>query len=377
MKIHILTEHIQKKILFLNRAISSKSQLPILNNILIETKEGHIRLSATDLEIGIIIEIPANIEKEGGTTVPARVFSDLIASLPQEKITLEVVENSLVITSKKSKSTIQTMGKDEFPQIYKERGEKRIVLDSKEVYTHLVKVVFAVSSDMGRPALSGILIKEEEKGLLVVATDGYRLSLKQFGLKEGSMLPKKEEERKAFLIPGRVIRELIALKEECEDIEVFISENHNQALFLYEEITVVGRLIEAEFPNYEKIIPGDFTTRVLFEKREMQQALKTASVFAKDTGNIVKFAFQKESIRISANTPSVGENTIEVESALSGDENEIAFNIRFVLELLGSLEEERVVFEMTSPLSPGVFKIEGDPTFLHIIMPIRVQSNSS
>lgn len=372
MKLHVLTENLQKKLSLLNRAVSSRTQLPILNNILIETEGGRLKMSTTDLEIGIVVEIPANIEKEGATTVPARIFSELISSLPQEKITLEIIGNNLIVFTKKTKSSIQTINREDFPKIYEDKGEEMIVVKTKDLYEDLIKVVFAVSVDMARPALSGVLLKEEDKGFLIVATDGYRLSLKHHVVLGG----KKEQintQEKPLLIPGRIMREFISSKTDEEETTLYVSNKNNQILFSQKNSTIVGRLIEAEFPNYERIIPTDFATRVLFDRREMQQAVKTCSIFARETGNIIKINTKKDKIIISANTPSVGDNTVEVEGAVSGQENEIAFNARYMLELFSNIEDETMVFEMMNPLSPGVFKIEKDLSFLHIIMPIRVQ----
>lgn len=375
MKVHLLLENLQKKISFINKGVSSKTQLPILSNILLEAVRGKLKIISTDLEIGIEVEIPANIEEEGGITVPAKPFSDLVNILSQDKITLITKKDSLEVNTSKTKNTFQTIAKDEFPKLYEEKGEKIIILKNEIIQKELTKIIFAASFDLGRPALSGILLKEEDKtgtNFLLVATDGYRLSLKS-NINNFQKTKREELSKKIILIPARVLREVINLKEEAKDVEVFISQEKNQILFEQNGTLIVGRLIEAEFPAYEKIIPANCLTKFDFDKEEMQKAVKICAIFARDSANIIRFLIKKDKIIISANTPNIGENIVELEAKVEGEENEIAFNARYLLDLFANIEENEMIFEMTGPLSPGVFKIKDDPTFLHIIMPIRVQ----
>jgi DNA polymerase-3 subunit beta len=154
---------------------------------------------------------------------------------------------------------------------------------------------------------------------------------------------------------------------------MYISQGSNQILFEKGDTTLVGRLIEAEFPDFEKIIPSDFSVSVSFDSEEMQKAVKICSIFARDAANIIKFSFQKDQIIVSSSASSVGENTVKVDAKLSGEENEIAFNARYLLDLFANVEAKDMVFEMTGPLNAGVFKLKDDHSFLHLIMPIRVQ----
>lgn len=368
MKVTLLTTNLQKKLSFINHAVSLKSQLPILFNILLETHEGKLKISATDLEIGIETLIPATIEEEGGITVPAKTFTELLSSLPDEKVTLEVNGASLILTSKKTKSVFPTTPKDDFPRLYEEKGEKIATLDTKTIQKDFSSVIFASSIDTTRPALSGVLVRKEAEGFLLVATDGYRLSLKHYKSAQG-----EGTEETSFIVPARVFKELLAIKEEEGSVSVYISQGSNQILFDQGETTLVGRLIEAEFPNFEKIIPSDFSVSVAFDREEMQKAVKICSIFARDAANIIKFSFKKEQIIVSSQSAAIGENTVAVDAKLSGEENEIAFNARYLVDLFANIDAKEVVFEMTGPLNPGVFKVKDDPSFLHLIMPIRVQ----
>ncbi|MDO8583110.1 MAG: DNA polymerase III subunit beta [bacterium] len=376
MKVSLLSENLQKKILFVNHAISTRSQLPILLNFLIEAKDGKLSISATDLEIGIIAEIPAKIEEEGVVTIPAKTFSELISATSSGKITLETSEEGLVLKGDKIKTVFQTSPSEDFPKLYEEKGQQILVLGKETIEKDFSKVVFSASPDSERPALSGVLIKEESDGFLLVATDGYRLSLKKQALKNVKKnLEGKVQELISMLIPSRVIRELIQMGKDSEggDVAAFASKEKNQIIFICADITLIGRLIEAEFPKYEKIIPTEFSTKTVFDRQEIQKAIKSGYVFARQTAGIVKISVGKEKIVVSANAPSVGENTIEISAKTTGEENEIAFNARYLLDFLSNTDSETLSFEMNGPLNPGVFREIEDPSYMHLVMPIRVQ----
>ncbi|MEK7517351.1 MAG: DNA polymerase III subunit beta [Patescibacteria group bacterium] len=376
MKVSLLFENLSKKISFVNHAVSARSQLPILLNFLIEAKKGKLSISATDLEIGISADIPAKIEEEGRITVPAKTLTELITATPLKKIVLETRPEGLSLTGEKVKTVFQTTAADEFPMLYEEKGKETMNFEKENIERDLSRVVFAASQDTERPALSGVLIKEEKDGFLLVATDGYRLSLKKNAL--GKKEKSEEGESIAVIVPARAIRELILMgKEEGgESISVYSSAEKNQIIFSKDDITLVGRLIEAEFPSYEKIIPEDHSVKTVFRREELQKAVKASYVFARQKANIVKLAIKKEAIIVSADAPSVGESTIEVDAKTTGEENEIAFNARYLLDFFSNITEDEVSFEMTGPLNPGVFKAAGDDSFLHLIMPIRVQSEA-
>lgn len=376
MKISLISDNLQKKILFVNHAISTRSQLPILLNFLIEAKEGRLTISATDLEIGIVVDIPAKTEEEGSVTVSAKTLVEAISTFSSGKIVFETTKEGLLLKGEKEEAVFQTVPTDEFPKLYEDKGEQIMVLKKEALIKDLSKVVFAASPDSERPALSGVLIKEEKDGYLLVATDGYRLSLKKNALKNTKKAQVKEET--LMLVPSRVVRELIQMEKEtgAEDIKVYVSKEKNQIIFSQEDIILVGRLIEAEFPKYEKIIPTDFSTKTILEREGLQRAVKAGYVFARQTAGIIKLSINKENVLASANAPSVGKNLVEIEAKTSGEENEIAFNARYLLDFLANATSEMVSFEMTGPLNPGVFKEVDDPTFMHLIMPIRVQESA-
>jgi DNA polymerase-3 subunit beta len=367
MKVTILTGNLQKKLSFINHGVSLKSQLPVLLNILIETKNNTVKISSTDLEIGIEVYLPATIEEEGGITIPAKTFTELIGSLSDDSVTLQTVNSTLEVITKRTRSVFQTIPKEDFPRLYEEQGEKIATLEEKNIHKDLASVIFASSLDTTRPALSGVLVRNEEEGFLLVATDGYRLSLKHYKIANNTAV------NSSFIVPARVFKELLAIKEKDTEIEMYVAQGSNQLLFSQGETVLVGRLIEAQFPPFEKLIPSDFSVSVSFDREEMQKAVKICSIFARDSANIIKLSLKQDKIIVSSQSPSLGENTVDVEAKLTGEENEIAFNSRYLVDLFANIEEKDIIFEMTGPLNPGVFKIEGDKSFLHLIMPIRVQ----
>lgn len=366
MKVTLLSENLQKKLTLANHAISPRNQLPILSSVLLETRDGKLFISSTDLEIGIITSLPAQIEEEGSVAVPAKLFLELVNSLPQDKMILQTQDGSLQISSKKTKTLLQTSPKEEFPTLFEEKGELLLTFDKGKMKGIFGKIVFSSSPEATRPALSGVLIKKTEKGIVVVATDGYRLSLDE--VTSG----KAEGLEKGVIIPSRIIKEAVALSESGL-VNIYMSEKNNQLIFEEDETVVVGRVIDAQFPDYEKVIPTDVATKAYFDKEELLKAVKICSIFARETANIITFSLQKERIVVRAKTPSLGENTVEVDATLTGEENEIAFNVRYILDALANIPDSQLSFEMTGPLNPGVFRLEGDSAYLHLIMPIRTQ----
>jgi len=370
MNVSVSSEELQKKLSFAIHAVSLRNQLPILLHVLLQTKNHMLKITTTDLEIGIETEINAEITTDGGVTVPAKVFLELINTLPIEKITLKTQDTTLEVIGSKSKSKLQGMNKDEFPALYEDRGKELANMKQEVLKKFFTRVYFAVSYDTTRPALSGVLMRGKDDKIILVATDGYRLSLQEY---QGTLMEKQDELEKPILIQARVIKETFFLKDNA-DIKIYIANKTNQVIFSQNSSNLVGRLIEAEYPKYEKILPSDFSTKVFFDREELHRAIKTSAIFARETANIIKLSLRKDKIIISSNAPSVGENIVEIEARLEGEENEIAFNCRYLLDLFANIEENEMTFEMMGPLNPGVFKIANDSSFLHLIMPVRTQN---
>lgn len=373
MKFICLQENLEKALSLINRTTTVKTQLPITTNVFLEVSKKGIELIGTDLENTVHVFVSGKPEKQGSILVPTRTFIETINALPKEQVVLETEELVLVIKAGKYEVRINGISGTEFP--------KPEQIDSKEKRTltnilpSIKMIAFASATDESRAALTGVLLLFQKDEILLVATDGYRLSLKKISHKKGSA-----EEVERLIIPARMLGEIAKVASEegkngenGEENFLAVGGMKNQAAFLLGDVTISTRLIEGEFPLYEKIIPTSFQTQVVFDRDEFIKAVKLSSIFARDAANIVKFKISEKGITVSANAPQVGQNKCEVEANLKGDENEIAFNSRFLIEFLNAIDSKEITFEMTGPLSPGVFKIPGDDSYLHIIMPVRVQ----
>jgi len=374
MKVLTLQENLNKGLSLASRIVSPKAELPALSNILIATDKGRLKLSATNLETGINYWLGAKIEKEGAISVPAKTLTEFISLLPPEKVQLEAKENNLSISSGSYSASLVGLSASEFPVVPTLKEEETFSFSSEELLKGISQTVFAASQDEGRLALTGVLFQIKEEDLVLVATDGYRLSFRK--MKAGKNLKKVKEFQKGLIIPAKVLREvekIIGSSQQKEEIGLAITSSSNQIIFVTPEIEIVSRLVEGNFPEFEKIIPEKWTTRVILERESFLRAIRTASIFARESANIVKFKIQNSKLKISANAPQVGDNLVELEAKQEGEENSIAFNSRFVLDFLNSINTNEVFFEMTTPLNPGIFRPAGDSSYFHIVMPVRVQ----
>lgn len=361
-----LQENLNKGLSAVNRFIPSRPALSILANILITAKNGELRLGATNLESGISLDVGAKIEQEGEIVVPGKTITELISSLPAGKIEFALEDGSLKIKSLASKAAVACLPGNEFPPFPKSAGPDGLKFAKEEIIKPVLQTAFCAATDESRPVLSGLKIFIKDGKLNFVATDGYRLSLKTMAAKSGTNLSK------GIILPSRTILEVIKILESDEKGEVGFEMSPNQAIFKLSRAEVFCRLIEGQYPDFEKIIPGSFTTKAVFSREALSAAVKTTAIFARESANIVKFQITNSKLQISANAAQVGSSVSEIEANIEGEGGEIAFNVRFLQDLLNIVDSEELLFEMTNSLSPGVFKIPGDPSFLHLIMPVRV-----
>jgi len=372
MKVTVLKENLHQAVNTVSRFIATKAQLPVLGNVLI-TADKQLKLSATNLETGINYWIGAKIDKEGSISIPARLFAEFVASLPPEKVELEIVDNSLFLKSGGFQASFIGIGTNEFPIVPTNQSQPKIALACQNLAKIFSQVIFAAAQDESRPVLGGILLKIKDGELVAVATDGYRLSLKK--IKEIKGVEKIEEFKNGLLIPAKTLTEIGRLIDEkkSETLGMTITPESNQVIFSLNEAEVVSRLIEGDFPDYEKIIPTGNTTKVTFEKEEFLRAVKMASLFARESANIIKLDINSKTVKIMANAPQLGDNISEIVAKTEGEETKIAFNAKYLLDFLAVAGSETITLKASGPLNPGVFTVGSDNTYLHIIMPVRVQ----
>lgn len=376
MKISLLQENLNKAVGMVSRMVAQKAQLPVLANILIVTEANQLKLSATNLETGMNVWLGAKVERQGKITVPARVFSELIGSLPQGMIEIELEEDKLKVTCEKYKATVNGISADEFPEVPSIRGKKKsedwLNIKGDLFETSVDQVVLAAGVDEARPIFTGVKMEIFKHKMKMAATDGYRLSVKTIKGLKGSKTGQE------MVVPARALMELSKIVSQSKkkelDILLAVTDKDKQLILVVEEVEIVTRLLEGDYPDYEKIIPEVIGTTISFDKEEMIQAVKVASIFARDSANIVKFKVEGSGLTVSANAPQVGDNEVKLQVEQTGEDVEIAFNSRYLMEMLSVLDGDSLSLSMSGSLSPGVFRQLENDSYLHIIMPVRVQS---
>lgn len=369
MKVSVLQEDLSKALNIASRFVNKKSQLPVLGNIVLEGIKTKLLIQATNLEMSISLSIGAKVEKEGKIAVPARTFADLINNLGKGSVLLEQDKEQVNIKTESFESALLAINPNDFPIVPQGLDTKSLSkLSSKEFLEALSLVIFSSSTDEARPVLEGVLFLFNEEGISLVASDGFRLSQKKLPLKIGKNLKK-------MILPRASLMELAKIGSEGESISFEVKEADNQIVFgIGEAMFLTSRLIEGEFPNFEKIIPKSSNTTVLIDKESLLQAIKVASVFAREAGNIIKIKVVKEGLEVRAESSSTGREKYFVEAKVEGEPLEISYNYRFIEEFLNAIKGNEVKIEFVDSNAPGVFYDTVDSNFLHLIMPVKVES---
>ena len=369
MKFSVLQENLHKGVSRASRIISTKPQVPILANLLLLVTEGGLQIISSSLETTEKTTINARVDKEGGICVPARVFTELVASLPQDTVLLEEKEKSLVVSCGGVKATIAGIDSGEFPSVATTVGKSTTVVEKEVLVKALSLVLFAAATDEGRPLLTGVKITQKKEGTVLAATDGYRLSVYK--------LPLGFADKTDAVIPARALIELVRVCQEEKETKgvAFFPVVDGQLCIRIGETEIITRQVDGQYPNYEKIVPTRHATSASVDAEALLRAVRSASIFARDSANVVRLHINKKSLTVSANAPQLGESAVEIDAKIVGEEGgDIAFNSRFLVDLLGVFPGDEVVLETTGSLNPGVFLSPKDPAFLHVIMPVRVAS---
>lgn len=367
MRVTILNEKLMQALNVVGKGVASRPQLPVLTNVLIRTVSGGVEFLSTDLEISFRIKVGAKVMEEGEVAVSGRVLSELVATLPPGPVELVVEKESLLLEADGIRSAISSVSSGEFPEIPSFSGKADVEVGIEELVSQVERVGLASAKDDTRPVLTGILWGAGEGEIKLVATDGYRLSLGELRVKDGKM-------KERLILPARALLELVRIagKEEEKVVAVRFETEKQQVVFKLGEVEIVSRLLSGEFPPYEAIIPATHITRVIVGREVVLEAVRRASIFARESANIVKLAVGEGKITVSANGAQTGSSQSELSAEVEGEGLEVAFNSRYLSEYLGVVTSERIVFESEGSLRPGVFKEEGEE-WTHIIMPVRVQ----
>ena len=364
MKIEVLQEQLLDGLMIVGRAVASRAQLPVLSHILIEAKSEGLVLSATDLEIGMKIRVPAKVVESGQVAVPAKMFGEFLSSLNPGKVELKLEKETLVLSAPGYSGKFQTIGAEEFPAICETPKETEICSIPSLVLSQAVeRVVFASARDTLRPVLTGVLWEIGKKKVRLVATDGFRLAVEEIEVES-------KTEEKTLLVPARVVMEVVRLSGEGE-IKIGHLPETNQIYFVAGEVLVVSQLLAGNFPEYGKILPKEFTTEIVVDKNELLQAVKAAHIFARDNSNMVKWQVEETNLKLSASSPERGECLVEVPIKLTGEKLEIIFNAKYVLDYLLIVEGESLAVGLGSKLSPGMIRDIGRKSGQYVVMPIN------
>ncbi len=374
MKVQVLQENLQRGLSIVGRAVATRSTLPITANVLLMTDKGRLKLAATDLDISISTWVGAKIDEDGATTVPSRLIGDFVSSLPPATVSLEIPERGrqLKLECARNESSIHTMDAEDFPRIHSFSEGVSLVLDPKALRKTIERVEFAAASDDSRPVLTGVHVKVDGTRLTFASADGFRLAVSDI------TLPAPPSDAVEVIIPARALREVARLVgDSSEPVEMRLNPQRTQVLFAVGDTEMVAQLIQGTFPNYNQLIPADYNTKATVSVEEFKRETRIAAIFARDGSGIVRLQLtpgdgEPGRLTISARADEIGDNQGEIDAKIEGDGSKIAFNSRYLQDVLNALSGE-VVLEMTSPSSQGVFRPVGETDYVHVVMPMFVQ----
>jgi len=374
MKVSCSQEDLSKGLAVVGRAVATRAVLPITNNVLIATENSQLRLSATNLEIAISCWIPATVEKEGTITIPARLVTDFVNSLPTGRIEMGLSPRSKSVELKCARHEAHISGLDaaDFPAIPKITDGLNVKAKAADLRLAIKQVVFAAASEESRPVLTGVHAEFEGDKLTLAAADGFRLAVHKMSLtsQAGSKM--------AIIIPARSLNELNRLlSDQDEALEITVNSQKSQVLFRMRNIEMVSQLIQGTFPNYAQLIPQSHSTRAVLSLSEFLRVTKSASIFARDGSGIVRLQIMpkdgKGKVAVSARAEEIGDNIGELDALVDGAESKIAFNSKYLVDVLEVIAEKEVALETTTSSSPGVIKPVGKDNYINVVMPMFVQ----
>ncbi len=375
MKVSCLQENLARGLGIVQRAVAMRSTLPVLSNVLVATEDGRLRLSATNLELGITCWIGAKVEEEGSTTVPARTFVDLVNTLPSDKVEMELTvrTQTLNVRCGPFNNDIKCIDAQEFPPQPSPDVDEGLTLSVEDLREMIAQVAFAASSDDARPVLTGVLLEVSDGEMTMAAADGFRLSVRSAHLSSpsgGSV---------SAIIPSRALTELARVLSDGEEtVMMILPQDRGQVIFRGRDMELVSQIIEGAYPDYKSIIPSGFSTRTVVSANAFLKACKAADIFAREAAHSARVRVISGSklepgrLEISATAAETGSNETVVDATVEGEPIEIAFNVRFMVEVLSVIDTPNVALETSTASSPGVVRPVGRDDFLHVVMPMHL-----
>jgi DNA polymerase-3 subunit beta len=377
MKVSVLQENLAKGLNIVSRAVSPRSTLPVLSNVLVATDEGRLRLSATNLELGITCWIGAKIEEEGSTTVPARTFTELVGTLSDQQVemSLSVRTQTLNVHSGSSNTDLKCIDSQEFPPMPTPDSGDAIPISVNDLKEMIQQVAFAASTDEARPILTGVLVTVNGDELTMASADGFRLSVRKANLSSPTSRPQ------LAVVPARALSELARIISDGDQVvDMILPPDRGQVIFQMQDIQLVSQLIEGTFPDYEQIIPRSKETRSVLSTSSFLKACKQAEIFAREGSHIARInitpggELKPGSIMISGQSEETGSSQSEMDASIDGSPLLIAFNVRFLREVLEVVKTPEIALETSVDTAPGIIRPVGDDSFLHVIMPMHLGS---
>ncbi len=375
MRVSCLQENLARGLNIVSRAVGVRTPLPVLANVLLATDNGRLRLAATNLEMSITAWIGASVEEDGALTVPARTLSDLVNTLSPERVDLEVAvrTNALHLACGATTATIKGIDAYEFPPIPEPSDEDdRLRVPAEALKEAIGMVTFAASRDDSRPILTGVSVNYQSNLLTLAAADGFRLSVREIPLETDFY------ESFTLVIPARALNELARISSDDEEtIEIILPRDRSQVLFHMKDVELVSQLIDGVFPDYRQIIPRDAVTRTVLYTADFLRACKRADIFAREANNTVRLSIEPREgmvgiMRVRAQASEKGENEVILDASIEGEPIEIAFNVRYLIEVLSVIRNDQVVLKTSRPDKPGVIQPLGDEHFTHVVMPMHI-----
>lgn len=373
MQISCKQPELSRALAIVSHAVSTRSTLPILSHILLHATGEHLELSATNLEIGIHVWIEALVHEGGTITVPARVMTDFVGSLPISTVELTTDQNtdSVHVKSTRSSATIRGMDATEFPIIPDaENSSDPITLEAAQLKKVIAEVAFAAAQDDARPVLTSVLLRIRNEQIMLASSNGFCLATLTLPL------PGNDETRDDLLIPARTLQELARILPPTGDVQMIVTPNRSQVLFHTDQIDLVSRLIEGTYPNVHGLVPKDYTTRAVIATKEFAAALKSVVPFAQDSSNITHLTINSNAkagtLIIEASAEEIGTNVSQIAASIDGPAQEMLFNIKYLSNVLSVIDTPEVALEITSQTRPGLLRPLGAIDAQYVIMPMTI-----
>ena len=374
MKLSCMQENLAKGLSVVSRAVAARSTLPVLGNILLASDNGRLRLSATNLELGITCWIGAKIEEDGSTTIPAKTLVDLVNTLPQDKVDMNLVVRTQTVNLACGRIHANLKGIDaqEFPIVPLADLDAAIQLNVEDLREMINHVIFAAATDEARPMLTGVLAKIDGGEVTLAASDGFRLAVRTAHLSTPAAGPI------TAIIPSRALAELARVITAEAPVFMCLPEGRGQVIFHHDSVELVSQLIEGAFPEYTNIIPKRYTTRTVMPTAEFRKACKTSDIFAREAAHTARLKIKPGDdltpghVIISASAAETGDNVAELDASVEGEAVEIAFNVKYLVDVLNVIDTPNVALETNAATSPGVIKPVGRDDYLCVVMPMHI-----